>query len=99
MSETADFSSDIEWNQHYPSESSLARSRKTSSVYSIPESSPKVIVILDSDDEEDENPKNLVVNFVVKVEQKPKLEDLPQAIKREDLLFFLRLLECQWFMV
>jgi hypothetical protein len=86
MSETADFSSDYERNPCYPETS---RSRATSSVYSISASSPDVIVILDSDDE-DEKLQNSVVNCIVKVEQKPKLEDLPRAIKREDLLFFLR---------
>jgi hypothetical protein len=88
MSETADFSSDNERNPWYPSESS--RSRATSSVYSISASSPDVIVILDSDDDEEDEK---LVNCIVKLEKKPKLEDLPRAIKREDLLFkfFLRL--------
>jgi hypothetical protein len=80
MSETVDLSSDNERNPPRPS------SRATSSAYSITESYPDVIIISDSDDDEDEIYQNSVVNRVIKREQ--KLEEIPQAIKREILFFF-----------
>lgn len=84
MSETEDLSSDNERNPpRYP-----PSSRATSSVYSITASSPDVIVILDSDDDENEMHQNSVVNCVVKGEWK-KSEEIPRAIKREILSFFL----------
>ena len=79
MSETADLSSDYERNP-LPRPSSWA----TSSAYSISDSYPDVIIISDSDDDEDEIHANLVVNRAVKRERKP--EEIPQAIKRE--IFF-----------
>ena len=80
MSETADLSSDNERNLPRPS------SRATSSAYSITESSPDVIIISDSDDDEDKIHQNSVVNRIVKIERKP--EEIRQAIKREISFFF-----------
>ena len=81
MSETADLSSDNERNLHYPPSS---RATSSMSRYSITASSPDVIVISDSDDNED---KNSVINYVIKGELKP--EEIPRAsIKRDILLFF-----------
>ncbi|EDR02648.1 uncharacterized protein LACBIDRAFT_332144 [Laccaria bicolor S238N-H82] len=84
MSETADLSSDNERIlPHYP-----PSSRATSSVYSITASSPDVIVISDSDDDEGEMCQNslVVASHIVKREQKER-EEIPQAIKREFLSF------------
>ena len=82
MSETADLSSDNERNPpRYP-----PSSRATSSVYSINASSYDVIVITDTDDDE-EIRQNLMVNRVVKEEQK-RPEEAPRAIKREPEIFF-----------
>ena len=84
MSETADLSSDNERNP--PPRPS---SRATSSAYSISDSYPEVIIISDSDDDEDEIHANLVVNRAVKRERKPELpEEIPQAIKREIIFLF-----------
>ena len=80
MSETADLSSDNERNLHY-SPSSWATS--SMSWYSITASSPDVIVISDSDNNED---KNLVINHVVKGEPKP--EEIPRASIKHDILLF-----------
>ena len=80
MSETADLSSDNERNPPPP----CPLSRATSSAYSISDGYPEVIIISDSDDDEDEMHANLEVNRAVKREWKPELqEEIPQAIKRD----------------
>lgn len=85
MSETADLSSDNEMNPpRYPSSS-----RATSSAYSITADSPDVIIISDSDDDEDKMRQNSPVNQSCVVKGEPrKLEEIAQAIKREILFFF-----------
>ena len=89
MSETADLSSDNERNP--PPRPS---SRAMSSTYSISDSYPDVIIISDSDDDEDEIHANLVVNRALKRERKPELpEEIPQAIKREIFSFFFLCLQ------
>ena len=92
MSETVDLNSDNESNPpRYP-----PSSRATSSVYSLAVSSPDVIVISDSDDDENEMHQNSLVDLshVVKREHEEP-EEIPQAIKREFLFFFVGL-PCLW---
>ena len=85
MSETADLSSDNERNPpRYP-----PSSRATSSAYSITAGSPDVIIILDSDDDEDETRKNLLVNPSVGKGEQKKAEETPRAIKRKIFFSFL----------
>ena len=94
MSETADMSSDNEKNPPpYPS------SRATSSVYSITASYPDVIVISDSDDEDEMHQNSVVTNRVVKGEvgEQSIPEEIPRAIKREILFFLLG--NTTWFTV
>jgi len=85
MSKTADLSSDNERNSRYP-----PSSWATSSAYSVAASSPEVIVILDSDDDEYEKCLELVVSCAVKREPKKREEITTntRAIKCE-VLFFL----------